>query len=59
MQNHCVSMYFGALAYTSTGPMSNVRVDAGPYISRSDELLSGMNTRMGKLMKCIEYSSLP
>ena len=53
-------MNFSVLAlYTSTGPMVNVRVNAGPYISRSDELLSGTNTRMRKLMKCIEYSLSP
>ena len=53
-------MNFGALAlYTSTGPTAKVRVDAVPYISRSDELLSGTNTRMRKLMNCIEYSLSP
>jgi len=51
-------MYFGELAlYTRTGPMANVRVDAGQYILKIDEFLSGTNTRMGKLKKCIEYSS--
>ena len=34
-----MSMYFGVQAlYTSTGPTLNVRVNAEPYISRSDKL---------------------